>query len=112
MYILGISCYYHDAAAALIKDGTIVAAAQPNFARPHLLLGKCHMAMKHLERAKADLLIAVKADPADPETRFALSQLYRQLGDAEASAREMAEFQRLSLAQKEKTYQRAVTTPQ
>jgi carbamoyltransferase len=28
MYILGISCYYHDSAAALIKDGTIVAAAQ------------------------------------------------------------------------------------
>ena len=28
MYILGISCYYHDAAAALIKDGDIIAAAQ------------------------------------------------------------------------------------
>jgi len=28
MYILGISCYYHDAAAALLKDGNIVAAAQ------------------------------------------------------------------------------------
>jgi len=28
MYILGISCFYHDSAAALIKDGTIVAAAQ------------------------------------------------------------------------------------
>jgi len=28
MYILGISCFYHDAAAALIKDGDIVAAAQ------------------------------------------------------------------------------------
>ncbi|HET6271592.1 MAG TPA: carbamoyltransferase [Bacteroidota bacterium] len=28
MYILGISCYYHDSAAALINDGTIVAAAQ------------------------------------------------------------------------------------
>jgi len=28
MYILGISCYYHDSAAALIKDGKIVAAAQ------------------------------------------------------------------------------------
>jgi len=27
MYILGISCYYHDAAAALIKDGKLVAAA-------------------------------------------------------------------------------------
>jgi carbamoyltransferase len=27
MYILGISCFYHDAAAALIEDGTLVAAA-------------------------------------------------------------------------------------
>lgn len=28
MYILGISCYYHDAAAALIRDGELIAAAQ------------------------------------------------------------------------------------
>lgn len=28
MYILGISCYYHDSAAALIKDGKVVAAGQ------------------------------------------------------------------------------------
>jgi carbamoyltransferase len=28
MYILGISCYYHDSAAALIHDGDILAAAQ------------------------------------------------------------------------------------
>ncbi len=28
MYILGISCYYHDAAAVLIKDGVLVAAAE------------------------------------------------------------------------------------
>jgi carbamoyltransferase len=28
MYILGISCYYHDSAAALIRDGVIVAAAE------------------------------------------------------------------------------------
>src|SRR5580658_4711484 len=28
MYILGISAYYHDSAAALVKDGAIVAAAQ------------------------------------------------------------------------------------
>ncbi len=27
MYILGISCFYHDAAAALIEDGALVAAA-------------------------------------------------------------------------------------
>ena len=28
MYILGISAYYHDSAACLVKDGEIVAAAQ------------------------------------------------------------------------------------
>lgn len=27
MYILGVSCYYHDSAAALLKDGEVVAAA-------------------------------------------------------------------------------------
>jgi len=34
MYILGISCYYHDASAALLKDGIIVvAAAEERFTR-------------------------------------------------------------------------------
>ena len=28
MRILGISCFYHDAAAALIQDGALVAAAE------------------------------------------------------------------------------------
>ena len=28
MRILGISCFYHDAAACLVEDGAIVAAAQ------------------------------------------------------------------------------------
>src|SRR5215469_11088772 len=28
MYILGISCYYHDAAAVLLKDGVLLAAAE------------------------------------------------------------------------------------
>ena len=28
MYVLGISCYYHDSSVALLKDGVIVAAAQ------------------------------------------------------------------------------------
>ncbi|HLE21963.1 MAG TPA: carbamoyltransferase N-terminal domain-containing protein, partial [Vicinamibacteria bacterium] len=28
MYVLGISCFFHDAAAALVKDGLLVAAAE------------------------------------------------------------------------------------
>ena len=28
MYILGISCFYHDSAACLLKDGDIISAVQ------------------------------------------------------------------------------------
>ena len=28
MYVLGLSCFYHDSAAALLKDGVVVAACQ------------------------------------------------------------------------------------
>ena len=28
MYTLGISCYYHDSAAALLKDGKVIAAVE------------------------------------------------------------------------------------
>jgi carbamoyltransferase len=28
MYILGISAFYHDSAACLVKDGEIISAAQ------------------------------------------------------------------------------------
>ena len=33
MNILGLSCHYHDAAAALVCDGKVVAAAQEDRAR-------------------------------------------------------------------------------
>ncbi len=49
MYILGISCFYHDAAAALIEDGKLVAAAmEERFSRkkhdngfPHKAIAFC-----------------------------------------------------------------------
>ena len=28
MYVLGLSCFYHDSAACLLKDGVVIAAAQ------------------------------------------------------------------------------------
>ena len=28
MYILGISCYYHDSAASLLKDGMLICSAE------------------------------------------------------------------------------------
>ncbi len=49
MYILGISCYYHDSAACIIKDGQVIAAVEEErFSRkkfdddfPKLAIGYC-----------------------------------------------------------------------
>jgi carbamoyltransferase len=49
MYILGISCYYHDSAACILKDGELLAAAaEERFSRkkhdngfPHLAIDFC-----------------------------------------------------------------------
>jgi tetratricopeptide (TPR) repeat protein len=90
----------------------VASQAQPGAARPHLLLGKCYHGLKDLERAKSELLLAVAADPTEPETHFLLAKVYREQGDTKSSGREMEEFQRLSLAEKVKTYERARTTPQ
>jgi hypothetical protein len=57
-------------------------------------------------------MAAAKADPNDPQARYLPAQVYREQGDTQFSARELKEFQRLSLAQKERTYERARTTPQ
>lgn len=47
-YILGISCYYHDSSAALLKDGKIVAAAeQERFSRKKHDIRFPHDAVKY-----------------------------------------------------------------
>jgi len=90
----------------------VASAAQPGAARPHLLLGKCYLALKDLEKAKTELLSAASGDPNDAEPHYLLARIYREQGETESSTRELKEFQRLSLAEKEKIYQRARTTPQ
>ena len=90
----------------------IVGTAQPNMARPHYLLGECYRALKQPDKAKTELLAAIQDDPKDPQPHFQLAQVYREQGDSEGSARELQEFQKLSLAQKEKSFERAQTTPQ
>jgi len=90
----------------------VASAAQPGAARPHFLLGKCYHALKDLEKAKTELLAAATADPNDAQPHYLLAQIYRAQGDTKSSARELKEFQKLSLAEKEKIYERAKTTPQ
>jgi carbamoyltransferase len=64
MYILGIACFYHDSAAALIKDGALVAAAmEERFSRkkhdnsfPRKAIAYC---LQHAGITGADLEYAV-----------------------------------------------------
>lgn len=61
MYILGISCFYHDSAACLLKDGEIVAAAsEERFTRVKHDHGFPHNAVKYCLKAAG-----IKADHLD-----------------------------------------------
>src|SRR2546422_6952174 len=48
MHILGVSCYYHDAAAALLRDGQLIAAAEEErFSRIKHDFGFPHHAIRY-----------------------------------------------------------------
>ena len=68
----------------------------------HLLLGKCYQGQNDPEKAKAEFLAAIDADPAAPQPHYLLAQVYRELHDAQASADELAQFERLSKLEKAK----------
>lgn len=69
-YVLGVSAFYHDSAAALLKDGTIVAAAQEErFSRkkhdPRFPRGAINYCLEEAEIDSGDLAaIAFYDDPA------------------------------------------------
>ena len=90
----------------------VASTAQPGLARPHFLLGRCYQVLKDLDKAKSELLIAAQADPADPQPHFLLAEIYRERGDSDSRAKELKEFERLSLAEKAKTHESAKAAPQ
>jgi carbamoyltransferase len=48
-YVLGISCFYHDSAAALLKDGVVIAAGQEErFSRKRHDSGFPHLAIQYV----------------------------------------------------------------
>jgi predicted Zn-dependent protease len=79
---------------------------QPNMSQVHVLLGKCYQGQKEPEKAKAEFLAAINADPAAAQPHYLLAKVYRELHDQQASAAELAQFERLSKLEKEKTLPR------
>jgi len=76
---------------------------QPNMSQVYVLRGKCYQGLKEPEKAKAEFLAAINADPAAAQPHYLLAKVYRELHDQQASAAELAQFERLSKLEKEKT---------
>ena len=89
MTVLGLSCFYHDAAAALVRDGEIVAAAQeerftrrkhdPSF--PSNAAAYC-LAEAGIETSEAGLVrIPTTTTALDPSDAAKVLRLLDQLDD-------------------------------
>jgi len=62
MYVLGISCFYHDSAAALLRDGEIVfAAAEERYTREKHCIGFPHLAVEAALRHEGITMADVEA---------------------------------------------------
>jgi len=68
---------------------------QPDDAEANLDLGKLLVAMDQADKAAPLFERAVKLEPYDAVAHFRLGSVYRQMGRAEDSRRELAEFQHL-----------------
>lgn len=75
---------------------------QPGTAQLHLLLGKCYYGQKELEKAKNEFLAAIEADSREAQPHFLLAEVYRDLDNPQESAKQLAEYERLSNLEKEK----------
>jgi tetratricopeptide (TPR) repeat protein len=75
---------------------------QPGMPQVHLLLGKCYRGQNDPEKAKAEFMAAIDADPADAQPHYLLAQVYRELHNPQASADQLAQFERLSKLEKDK----------
>jgi predicted Zn-dependent protease len=73
---------------------------QTNLPQVHVLLGQCFQAQKELQKAKTEFLAAIAADPRAARPHYLLAGIYREVHDAPATARELAEFERLSALEK------------
>jgi tetratricopeptide (TPR) repeat protein len=68
---------------------------QPDDPGANLGMAKILMSMHEPEKAEPHLERAAQLEPFDPATHYRLGVLYRELGRAEDSRRELAEFEKL-----------------
>ena len=83
----------------------VVQKAHLEVPQMHVLLGNCYQALHDLENAKAEFLAAINADPSAAPPHYLLAQVYRELRNPEASARELTEYQSLLKSDADKAFE-------
>ena len=86
-----------DFAAALVYGERAVKTGPEDFST-HLELGRVLLAKEEPVKAEAELEVAVKLAPANPDARYSLGTAYLRLGRKEDATRELGEFRRLTRA--------------
>ena len=79
MYVLGLSCFFHDAAAALLKDGVLVAAASLH-AAPARLQTVAPGQVNQLDAQRLGFVAADVGDDSDDRPRFRGAVVVHRLG--------------------------------
>ena len=78
-----------------MEYGQRAVKASPEDFSTHIALGRVLLAKENPAGAAAELELAVKLAPANPDAHFSLASAYSRLGRKQDSARELAEFKRL-----------------
>lgn len=83
-YRLGVAWARHNSGehAEAIADATAAIALEPANAEAFDLRGRCHEALGDLDRALEDYSQAARLDPADPDPRVGMANVYRRRQDA------------------------------
>jgi tetratricopeptide (TPR) repeat protein len=103
---LGDIAVHHELFAEAREYLSIAGRGQSSMPQLHVLLGKCYRGQNEPEKAKAEFLAAIQADPSAAQPHYLLGQVDRDLRDLQASAKEFAEFERLSQLENEKVVRR------
>ncbi len=87
----------------------IVVAANPQFMRGYLQLGKCYATQGKLQDALKLLLKAVELEPKEKMAHYQLAQLYARLQQPEKQKYHLETFQKLNTQDRDKRNKKAET---
>lgn len=110
---LGEIAMRHSDPHAAAEYYTRALRLEPSDPVANLGMAKVYMSLHQPQKAEPLLEAAVRAEPFDPASRYRLGVVYREIGKADDSRRELAEFEKLKKMKQElsEVYQRMRLAP-